>query len=381
MNFVKPYLKQLDILFFYLSIFTLTQSIKLSSKFLFIALGLGILKSIYAKNFQWFRKQKKIIRIYGVFFVYIICQGILIDGYSTFFQYFVKDYAPYIIFLLIPIFYVDIEKVNYIPKVFIAGILFTFSLIVIKSIFQLEFYDRTQVLDEYGLHHLYISLYILFAINYLIANLSINKLNRRIIATVVLLLILGLFLMFFRSKAAIVISILLIGYYMFIKVKWTKIKIGLVLITFIGLIIVFKINFLDIYQNAIDFRSRIWDVALELIYEKPFYGGGANEHLLLNRRHFLLGNYDFLDSNLNTHNQYLTFLIKFGFMGLMLIILPFMIPLFKIKKQLRIEYIGFLVLVGLMAFIESIYNRHHGIVFCTVFLYYYNAKHQTNLET
>lgn len=374
MSLIKTYFKQIDILFFYLSIFTLTQSIKLSSKFLFIALFLGLIKSIYNKNFLWIRKQKRILFFYSIFLIYIFAQGIIIDGISVFVQFFEKNYAPYLIFLFLPIFYQDDDKVKHLPKILIAGILFTLTLILLKSIFHLEFYNRNDVLEMFKLHHLYISLYILFAINYLTANITLKNYNRNLILETSLVFILVLFLLFFKSKAAIVIALLILGFYLIIKVKWSKNKIIVLVATLSFLLIFFHQFFLDTYVRAIDFRASIWAVVIDSIKQSPIVGyGGSKEHLVINKLHFLNGNYDFLDSNYNSHNQYLTFLIKFGFIGLSLIATTFILPIFSLKNRLKREYYVFLFIIGLMAMIESLYNRHHGIAFCTIFLYYYSS--------
>lgn len=379
MNRLIPYLKQIDILFFYLSIFTLTQSIKLSSKFLFIALALGLIKSIYTKNFSWFRKQKAVLLIYSIFLIYIFTQGIIIDGFLTFFQSFEKYYAPYLIFLLLPIFFQDDNKVKYLPKILIAGILFTGLLILIKSLIQLEFYDRSQVLATFKLHHLYVSLYVLFTINYLLSNILKIREKKQQLYRLGLVILLSLVLVFFKSKAAIAILFLLFGYHALSLIKWNFKKIVAFAMS-IGIILtVFSKFFLELYMRAIDFRGRIWSTGVDLIQQAPFFGyGGSKEHYVINRAHFINGNYDFLDRNLNSHNQYLTFLIKFGLIGLVLILSSYLTPIFRMKKQLKKEYIGFLILMGLMVFIESFYNRHHGIVFCTIFLFYYNSIVQIN---
>lgn len=374
MNLTKNIFKEIEVVLFYLSIFTLTQSIKTSSKLLFIALVIGLVKSIFTKNFSWYYNHKKTINIFAVFFVYICLQGIFIDGSGIFLKTFERGYAPYIISIFTPLFFKKENIIELLPKVFIGGILFTIFLIMIYSVFENQIYDRNEVLQTFKIHHLYFSLYLLFGINYLLSNFKKNTTlkSKVLIAAIILLFI--LFLLFFKSKAAIFILVLIISYYSFIKLNWNKLKIILLSISVIVLLIIFNQYFLELYLKAIDFRSRIWIEAVQLIQQAPFFGYGTlNEHLMLNKNHFLSGNYDFLDSHYNSHNQYLTFLIKFGFIGLALITTTFILPVFKLKHKLKKEYFIFLLIVGFMALIESIYNRHHGIVFCTIFLYYYSS--------
>lgn len=379
MNLIKNIFKEIEIVFFYLSVFTLTQSIKVSSKLLFVALIIGLLKSIFAKDFSWYFNQKRIINVFIIFFIYICFQGVFIDGIDIFFKNFERGYAPYIIFIFTPLFFKKSNITELLPKVFIAGLLFTIFLILIYSVYENQIYNRSLVLQTFKIHHLYFSLYLLFGIYYLISNFKKNRpLKIKFLMGGITLLFI-MFLLFFKSKAAIFVLTLIISYYSLIKLKLNKLIILLLSISFIILIVIFNQYFLELYLKAIDFRSRIWIEGVQLIRENPVFGYGTlNEHLRLNENHFLSGNYDFLDSYYNSHNQYLTFLIKFGFIGLALIATTFILPFFKLKNKLKEEYFMFLLIVGFMALIESIYNRHHGIVFCTIFLYYYSSL--SNLE-
>lgn len=374
MNLIKNIFKETEIIFFYLSVFTLTQSIKISSKLLFVALVIGFLKSIFTKDFSWYFNQKKIISVFIIFFIYICFQGIFIDGIDNFFKTFERGYAPYIIFIFTPLFFKKENIIELLPKIFIGGILFTIFLIMIYSVYENQIYDRDQVLQTFKIHHLYFSLYLLFGINYLLSNFEKSIILKVKIVTIGIVVLFILFLFFLKSKSAIVILALIISYYLITKLKWNKLRIILLSLSIIVLLFTFNKYFLKTYVKAIDFRSTIWVEAVQIISKTPLFGYGTlNEHPMLNENHFLLGNYDFLDSNYNSHNQYLTFLIKFGFIGLSLITTTFILPIFKLKNRLKKEYCMFLIIIGFMALIESIYNRHHGIVFCTIFLYYYSS--------
>lgn len=381
MKLIKVVVNKIDFIVFCTSIFTLSQSIKLSSKLLFIALALGVTKSIYHKDFTWFAKHKLLIFIYGGFFSYICIQGIYLDGAMSFLNSFEKHYAPYLVFLLIPFLYRDNAQVKMIPKVFVAGLFFTFFLIVLLSILQLQPYDRNKVLEVFDLHHLYMSLYILFSINYLLSTLLNDILGKKKVPVILMLLILVGFLAFFKSKAAIVVFIILLGYHVFIKIKrniLTNVAIATIMVT---ILVVFNNFFLELYLTALDFRVRIWSEATKAISQNLFFGyGSANEYLQLNTAHFLNGNFDFLDSNYNSHNQYLSFALKFGLIGLLLILAAYIIPYNKMRTSFRKEYLGFLIVLFFMAFIESLFNRHHGIVFCSIMLYYYNSMCKNELK-
>ncbi len=381
MKLIKGFANKIDFFVFCASVFTLPQSIKLSSKLLFIALALAVIKSIYNRDFKWVKTHKPLIILYGIFFSYICIQGIYLGGLNGLFFSFEKDYAPYLVFLLMPFLYKNKDDVKLLPQVFIAGLFFTFFLIIAMSIIQLEFYNRTRVLKVFDLHHLYISLYILFAINYLLNRLSNSQVKKKNVIILLLLLVLVAFLVFFKSKAAFAIFFLVLAYHVISKIKRSLFKNLFVLVAISAIIIVFNNWFLELYLRALDFRVRIWDEAAKVISQNIIFGHGAsNEYLQLNIAHFLEGDYDFLDSNYNAHNQYLSFLIRFGLVGLLLVLATYVVAFTKIKISFKKEYVGFLLIIGSMAFIESLFNRHHGIVFCTAMLYYYNTMSKNELE-
>lgn len=381
MKLVKQHIHKLDYFIFCSSIFTLPQSIKLSSKLLFISLILGVLKSLFKKDFTWVRNHKILLLVYVLFIIYICTQGIIIDGVQTFLNNFERHYAPYLIFLLIPVFYNNRKETKAFPKVFVAGLFFTFILIFIMSFVELKIYDRLDVLNTFDLHHLYISLYILFAINYFLVELRRAELKKKKNTIVIMLLVLISFLFFFKSKAAIGVFVFLFAYHAISLVKWNKAK-RLVMLSIVAIIVVlFKEYFYELYILALDFRLKIWRAATNVVMQNPFFGYGAsNEYLQLNTIHFLRGDYDFLDSNYNAHNQYLSFLVRFGGVGLLLVLVTYLFPTYRIDRSFKKEYIGFLLVVFLMSLIESLFNRHHGIVFCTIMLYYYNTMKRDELK-
>ncbi|WP_242158109.1 O-antigen ligase family protein [Aestuariivivens sediminis] len=369
MGLVKHYLKQADYICFILSIILLPLSIKLSSKLLFIAILLGVIQSIYTRAFSWFLYQKPVIVLNALFVIYIIIQGLILDGPTDFFKTFDRAYAPYLVFLLMPIFYNKCQITKHVPLALLIGVCTLCFLILVNSFLDGAFYTREMVLEVFDMHHLYISLYILFLINFLLSTETQFKVKSKVI----LIFILVCFLIFFKSKAAIVATVILLLYHAAIRLKLNKTKwVGLGVAAVI-LIVIFNTYFHKLFTDALDFRSRIWAVAIEYILHNPIFGYGSNnEHAILNRGHFLIGNYDFLDSNLNTHNQFLTFLLKFGLVGFVLVLSPFVYIVMKVNKPLRQEYLGFLILLFCMSFIESLYNRHHGIVFICLTLYYYH---------
>lgn len=372
--------KRVDFTFFIISVFILPISIKWSSKLLFIALALGILRSIYKSDFSWFYKHRRILTCYIIFVSYIFLQGLFIEGYEVFFKKFDKAVAPYLVFILVPVFFNKKEFVNIIPKVFLAGLFFLFLLILCNSFLDLSFYSRERVLEVFDIHHLYASLYILFAINYFLSRVLKKQNILNTTTSLICLVVLTVFLFIFKSKAAIVVYILLLIFYAFKSLNLSRIKFLIVLSLGLVIGLIFSKYLSDLYLDALNFRLKIWSAAVESFWKNPFTGYGAlNEYKTLNYQHFLNTDFAFLDSNFNSHNQYLTLLLKFGILGLVFFSLPFVFLFESLNRTTKIEYIGFLILFMLMAYIESLLNRHHGIVFTAIMLYYFNAQNRNEI--
>ena len=316
--------KRVDFTFFIISVFILPISIKWSSKLLFIALALGIIRSIYKSDFSWFYKHRRIITCYIIFVSYIFLQGLFIEGYEVFFKKFDKAVAPYLVFILVPVFFIEKEFVKIIPKVFIAGLFFLFLLILCNSFLDSSFYSRERVLEVFDIHHLYASLYILFAINYILSRLLKKQNIFNTTTSLICLVILTVFLFIFKRKAAIVVYIVLLIFYAFKSLNLSRIKFLIVLSLGLVISLIFSKYLIDLYLDALNFRLKIWSAAVESFWKNPFTGYGTlNEYKTLNYQHFLNTDFAFLDSNFNSHNQYLTLLLKFGILGLVFFSLPF----------------------------------------------------------
>lgn len=367
---IGSFLSRVDYIFFGLSLFTLTLSIKLSSKFLLSAIILGLFKALKRNNFKWFFKHNPITYIYSIFVLYLLIQGVFIEGSIFFSQAFERYYAPYFTLVLIPIFFQHPEQVRYIPAIIALGLFSTFLLIICFSIIEFQVFNREQVLEVFDIHHLYISLNILFTINHLLFAKNQLQLLSRKPAKFFILSALYLALVFFKSKAAIAVGALLLLFYFIKSLKSNRFSI--IILLAIALLVIFNTFFVELYKDALDFRSRIWVTSMDLIFQNSLFGfGNSQEIQVLNQQHFFNGDYYLLDSNLNAHNQIITFTLKFGLIGCILMLYPFAYLFVSIKQKINFELLGFLFLLFSMMLIESMYNRHHGITFVTTALYYY----------
>jgi O-antigen ligase len=141
-------------------------------------------------------------------------------------------------------------------------------------------------------------------------------------------------------------------------------------------IILFNQKLNTSYKNAVDFRLEIWHQSVKSIKENLFFGDlKMQEKDLLNEKHYLNGRYDLMNSDLNSHNQYLSILLKFGIIGFLILTLYILNLIEALNKATSKDTVksvlGFSAIILIVFYIENILDRHHGIVFVSVFYNYY----------
>jgi O-antigen ligase len=111
-------------------------------------------------------------------------------------------------------------------------------------------------------------------------------------------------------------------------------------------------------------RIYIWSAAIELISDNFWFGVGTGDmNRVFNKQLVQNGQRYLANHNANSHNQLLDYLIRFGCLGTLLIIIGFLAYL---KKSLKIGnplYFMFLLLCMLCMLTENILSRQMGIVF------------------
>jgi O-antigen ligase len=121
-------------------------------------------------------------------------------------------------------------------------------------------------------------------------------------------------------------------------------------------------------NNSLEPRSTRWACAWELIKQSPVYGhGSGSEIALLKEIYYQRKLFNSYLNELNVHNQYLSFLIKTGAIGLFI----FLYMLYKgFRAAVRckdIFFCSFLVIVAVVSFSENILDANKGIFFYSFF--------------
>jgi O-antigen ligase len=121
-----------------------------------------------------------------------------------------------------------------------------------------------------------------------------------------------------------------------------------------------------------DSRIMRWRCAFTLIKQAPVAGHGTgSERNLLKEKYFERKLYNSYLHELNAHNQYLSFLIKTGFVGLMVFITTLCIGFITAWKNKDFTFLSFMILIGLVSLSENILDVNKGIFFYAFFFTYF----------
>lgn len=379
---IKESIAQKDISFLMLaiSLFLLPLSINFSTFYFLLSLGLKTVQIIFRKDQIFNTKALIQSSMIGVLFLsYIIIDAIAQTNFIDTINVFEKQFSHWTLLFLTPMLLKDKKANTLLVWSFFIGVIATIIWVTLVSVIQGVVLNKTAFLNVVDIHHTYLAIYILFIINFMLIRWVKNK-KYSVKKTIVLLLaIVSAFAIIFilGSKIAMVIfATLFIIQFSPELSKQNVLKYLLFVLIITTGMFVFNKQLSVNYESALDFRTQIWDASIKTIKENPFFGNlQTPEKELLNYKHYVSGKYYFLDSDLNSHNQYLSILMKYGIFGIIFSLFFVVNILKKINKKtskykIR-ELIGFAVIMGLSFYIENILDRHHGIMFFAIFYNYY----------
>ena len=115
-------------------------------------------------------------------------------------------------------------------------------------------------------------------------------------------------------------------------------------------------------------RMKRWDVVLQLVKESPLigYGRGA-ERDVLKEKYFDKKFYRSYLMQLNAHNQYFSFLINSGFIGLLVYLYFLFFGFSRAIKRREFLLLSFLVLITVVSVSENLLDVNKGIFFYSFF--------------
>ena len=375
------YKKDMSFLTFTLSILFLPLSINLSTFTLVISIAFKLIQVALKRDKLFASKALKHSAIIGLcFFVYIEVNSILQTDIHYNFLHFEKQYMHFALFFIAPILLRSKKDNKLLIYALFLGVAIALLYVLFSAVAYNLTFDKNTFENLIDLHHTYLSMFILTFVNYSVVQKIIRKTNTSIALKVlyIFLAALSLSIMYLLdSKVSMFIFLFLFLIHSLPELSKKNTGYYIVFLILILVVISAFINKVNVnYERALDFRLQIWEMSLYVFENNPIFGNlTLPEKDILNYNHYLNGKYYYLDSDLNSHNQFLSILMRFGFFGFLILFL-FIINVFrKINprtKKLDIrEVFGFFIIVLMVFYIENILDRHHGIVYITLFYNYY----------
>jgi O-antigen ligase len=145
----------------------------------------------------------------------------------------------------------------------------------------------------------------------------------------------------------------------------------------------------DLTKNAVtpdltETRMKRWGLELQLISHSPIVGhGGGSEKYVLKKKYFEKKFYRSYLVELNAHNQYFSFLIKAGIIGLLIYLYVLYFSFSKAIKRKDFLFLSFLILISVVSISENILDVNKGIFFYSFFLSLFlitGFKEKINIE-
>lgn len=238
-----------------------------------------------------------------------------------------------------------------------------------------------------GIHATYLSMYISLAIAWLLVVLTKEK-NRSLQAVqtgTLMLLIAGLLQLASRAVLFTTIGYVVIVFPLLLPPPFSKIKFIVVSLS-LSLLAILAITQIDSYRKRyvvalqedltqtpvnnelLEPRIIRWKIALELIKKSPVIGyGSGTEKRILKERYFEKKLFNSYIQELNSHNQYLSLLLKTGVLGLAIFIFSLFSGFSAAWSKKDTVFICFLLLIATVSFSENILDVNKGIFFYAFF--------------
>ena len=128
-------------------------------------------------------------------------------------------------------------------------------------------------------------------------------------------------------------------------------------------------------------RIELWKNACESISQNAWLGVGTGDVADEIRNNLIKNNSELKDSNMRTHNQYLTLLLTFGLVGTSIIILLFINAVRKEKLFDSLLFMAYFCVVMVSFISEDTLETAAGCLFFTLFFALFVTRKQTNSAT
>lgn len=249
-------------------------------------------------------------------------------------------------------------------------------------------HNFSQPLD---MHATFFSLQIALSLVYLLSKLISQRLSptdRIVFSTCCAVLVMGIIQL--SSKSVFVVLFLVINvafpYFLLQGARRKQYVMVSVFISCIAIIGIFNSHtFKDRYWSqlkedlspsfagqTVEPRIERWKIAAEIIIQSPVIGHGAGSEIaLLREKYFGKKYFSSYLHRLNAHNEYLSFLIKSGILGLGVYLATLTYGFKKAVRKGDAVFFSFMVLIALVSFSENILDMDKGVMFYSFFLSFF----------
>ena len=258
-----------------------------------------------------------------------------------------------------------------------------------KALFSLAFVNHNFSLPI-DIHATYLSLLLVVALVYLIKRITLFPVKAYSPLSIICSLVLMAGLIQLSSKS-VMIALMVIFNIAFPfcladqKLKYrfllSSLLVSAFLLFFIFRMGVFHERYLVDFKNDLfrsnekskeDWRRERWGASVELIKRSPIIGNGSGSEIpLLKEVYFERQMYSSYLKSLNAHNQFLSFLINSGIIGLLVYLGTLFWGFWKAIKRRDLMLLSFMILVTAVSFSEDLLDVNKGIFFYAFFFSFF----------
>jgi O-antigen ligase len=124
--------------------------------------------------------------------------------------------------------------------------------------------------------------------------------------------------------------------------------------------------------QTVEPRLERWEIAAELISKSPLTGYGAGSEIgLLQQMYFAKKSYSSYLHRLNSHNEYMSFLIKSGIWGLAVYLATLAYGFKKAYRKRDVVFFSFMILIAVVSLSENVLDADKGVIFYSFFFSFF----------
>ena len=127
----------------------------------------------------------------------------------------------------------------------------------------------------------------------------------------------------------------------------------------------------SVLDYSVPQRFELWKHSISLIKKHPYFGVGTGDAKTAFAQELQLGESPLANTKMRSHNQYFTFLIAFGTIGLLLILFSVFYPVFALGRLRNSLFLVFFCMVIISMFTEDTLEPQDGVTFFAFFYYFF----------